>query len=58
MDIESIKTDADYRIILKEVEAYMMAEPNTPEGEKLNVLLNLIDAYERKHFPLDLFHPL
>jgi len=58
MDIKPIKTDADYRAALKEVENLMMAEPNTPEGEKLDVLVTLIEAYERKHFPLDLPDPV
>ncbi len=58
MDIKPIKTDADYRAALKEVETLMMAEPNTPEGEKLDVLVTLIEAYERKYFPLDLPDPV
>lgn len=58
MDIKPIKTDADYRTALKEVESLMMAEPNTPEGEKLDILVTLIEAYERKHFPLDLPDPV
>lgn len=58
MDIKPIKTDADYRAALKEVENLMMAEANTPEGEKLDVLVTLIEAYERKHFPLDLPDPV
>ena len=36
----------------------MMAEANTPEGGKLDVLVTLIEAYERKHFPLDLPDPV
>jgi len=58
MNIKPIKTDADYRAALKEVETLMMAEPNTPEGEKLDVLVTLIEAFERKHFPLDLPDPI
>ncbi|MDP3281365.1 MAG: transcriptional regulator [Nitrosomonas sp.] len=58
MNIKPIKTDADYRAALKEVETLMMAEPNTPEGEKLDVLVTLIEAYERKHFPLELPDPV
>ena len=42
----------------KETETLMTAEPNTPEGEKLDVLVTLIEAYERKHFPLDLPDPV
>jgi len=58
MDIKPIKTDTDYRAALKETETLMTAEPNTPEGEKLDVLVTLIEAYERKHFPLDLPDPV
>lgn len=58
MDIKPIKTDADYRAALKEVESLMTAEPNTPEGEKLDILATLIEAYECKHFPLDLPDPV
>ena len=49
-----IKTDADYRAALKEIESLMMADPDkTPtEGEKLDVMVTLIEAYEAKHFPL------
>lgn len=35
-----------------------MAEPNTREGEKLDILVTLIEAYERKNFPLDLPDPV
>ena len=58
MNIKPIKTDADYREALKEVESLMTAEFNTPEGEKLDILVTLIEAYERKHFPLDLPDPV
>lgn len=58
MDIKPIKTDNDYRAALKEVETLMTAESGTPEGEKLDVLVTLIEAYERNHFPLDLPDPI
>ncbi len=58
MNIKPIKTAADYRVALREVESLMTAAPNTPEGEKLDVLVTLIEAYERKHFPLDLPDPV
>lgn len=58
MEIKPIKTDTDYRVALKEIETLMSAEPNTPEGEKLDVLVTLIEAYERKNFPLDLPDPV
>jgi len=58
MDIKPIKTNADYRATLKEIEALMMAAPDTPEGEKLDILVTLVEIYERKHFPLDLPDPV
>ena len=49
-----IKTEADYRAALKEIESLMMADPDkTPiEGEKLATMVTLIEAYEAKHFPM------
>ena len=58
MDIKPIKTDSDYRAALKEIESLMMAETDTPEGERLDVLVTLVEAYEKRHFPLDLPDPV
>ena len=58
MDIKPIKNDADYQAALKEIESLMMAESDSPEGEKLDVLVTLIEAYEAKHFPMDLPDPV
>jgi HTH-type transcriptional regulator/antitoxin HigA len=54
MDIKPIKTRTDYRTALKEIEGLMAAVSNTPEGDRLDVLTTLVEAYERKHFPMDL----
>ena len=58
MDIRPIKTDADYRAALDDIENLMMAEPDTVEGEKLDILVTLVEAYEAKHFPMDLPDPV
>lgn len=58
MDIKPIKTDADYRSALKLIESLMMAEADTPEGEKLDVLVTLVEAYETKNFPMELPDPI
>ena len=58
MDIKPIKTEEDYRATLREVELLMTAEAGTPEGERLDVLVTLVEAYERKNFPLDLPDPV
>jgi HTH-type transcriptional regulator/antitoxin HigA len=58
MDIRPIKTEADYRAALKEVEMMMLAKSDTDDGEKLDVMVTLIEAYEARHFPLDLPDPV
>lgn len=58
MDIKPIKTDADYHAALKEIERLMMAEADTADGEKLDVMVTLLEAYEAKHFKLDLPDPV
>lgn len=49
MDIKPIKTVADYRATLAEIEKLMAAEAGSPEGDKLDVLVTLVEAYERLH---------
>jgi HTH-type transcriptional regulator / antitoxin HigA len=58
MEIRPIKNDADYRATLKDIESIMMAEANTPEGDRLDILVTLVEAYESKHFPMDLPDPV
>jgi HTH-type transcriptional regulator/antitoxin HigA len=54
MNIKPIKTQRDYRRALKEIEALMNARRNTAEGDRLDVLVTLVEAWESKHWPLDL----
>ena len=49
--MKDIKTEAEYQAALKEIESLMMADADTPEGEKLDVMVTLIEAYEAKHSP-------
>jgi HTH-type transcriptional regulator/antitoxin HigA len=58
MDIAPIKSQRDYRKALKNIEGLMGAKRNTPEGDRLDVLVTLVEAWERKHFPLDLPDPV
>jgi HTH-type transcriptional regulator/antitoxin HigA len=51
MNIKPVKTKADYRAALEEIESLMTAKTNTPEGDRLDVLATLVEAYERTHFP-------
>ncbi|HZG22428.1 MAG TPA: hypothetical protein VE092_20650 [Herbaspirillum sp.] len=52
MEIKPIKTKADYRATLVEIDGLMSARRNTPEGDRLDVLVTLVEAYEAKHFPI------
>jgi len=52
MDIAPINTERDYRLALKEIEGLMDANRDTPEGNRLDVLVALVAAFEREHFPL------
>jgi HTH-type transcriptional regulator / antitoxin HigA len=58
MDIKPIKTEADYRRTLEEIEGLMSAGAETPEGERLDVLVTLVEAWERAHYPMDLPDPV
>jgi HTH-type transcriptional regulator/antitoxin HigA len=58
MDIKPIKTKTDYRVALKEIESLMHAKPRTREGDRLEVLVTLVEAYEARHYPLDLPDPI
>jgi len=58
MEIKPIKTKADYRAALKEVETLMAAGAGTPDGERLDVLVTLVEAFERKHYRLELPDPI
>ncbi|ONN66880.1 type II toxin-antitoxin system HigA family antitoxin [Herbaspirillum sp. VT-16-41] len=58
MEIKPIKTKADYRATLAEIDGLMSARRNTPDGDRLDVLVTLVEAYEAKHFPIDLPDPV
>ena len=55
MYAEPIKSDRDYRRALKEVEILMSASRGSRDGERLDVLMTLVEAWERKHYPLRKF---
>lgn len=53
MEIMLIKSNSDYRGALKQIERLMDARPNTPEGDRLDVLVTLVKAWEEKRWPID-----
>jgi HTH-type transcriptional regulator/antitoxin HigA len=58
MDIKPVRTRAAYRAALEEIESLMRARRNTAAGERLDVLVTLVEAYEREHFPMELPDPV
>jgi HTH-type transcriptional regulator / antitoxin HigA len=58
MEIRPIRTEADHEAALKEVECLFDASPNTPQGDRLEVLTTLIEAYEEKRYNIPLPDPV
>ena len=58
MDIKPIKSTRDYRRALKEIEELMHAKRNMPAGDRLDVLVVLVEAWEARHYRLDLPDPI
>jgi HTH-type transcriptional regulator / antitoxin HigA len=52
MEIRPIRTDEDHRVALAQIEACWGAPEGTEKGDRLDVLLALVDAYEEKHWPI------
>lgn len=52
-DLKPIRNEADYDAALEEVGHLWGAKSGTPDGDRLDVLATLIDAYEAKHHPID-----
>ena len=57
MRITPVKTRKDYEAALSGIEHLMGAKRNTPEGDRLDMLVTLVETYEARHFPLDLPNP-
>lgn len=52
-ELKPIRSEADYESALLEIEALWGAKSGTSEGDRLDVLATLVDAYETQHHPLD-----
>ena len=52
-DVRPIRTEADYEAALEDVAALWGSATGTSEGDRLDVLATLIDAYEARHYPMD-----
>lgn len=52
MEIKPIRSEYDYEAVLKEIEKLMDSQPGTPDGDRMDVLVTLVEAYEAKNFPI------
>ena len=57
MEIKPIKTEADYEAALKEIEQLWGSSYGSLERDKLDVILTLVEVYEKKHYPIPLPYP-
>lgn len=60
MDIQPIHTTKDYKAALREISRLMADDPasGTAEGDRLDILATLVQAYEARHFPIDAPDPV
>ena len=58
MDVRPIRTAADHRAALAEIATLMDAKNGTPEGDRLDVLATLVEAYEAAHIPIETPDPI
>ena len=57
-NIKAIRSEADYNAALARIEALIDAEPDTPEGDELDVLADLVEHYEEKHVQMGFPSPV
>jgi HTH-type transcriptional regulator/antitoxin HigA len=58
VEIKPIKNEDDYQAALREIENLFDAAPDTPEGDRLEVLTTLVEAYEERHYSIPLPDPI
>jgi len=58
MQLKPIKTEADHDAALREIERLWGAEEGTADGDRLDILATLVEAYEEAHFPMDMPDPI
>lgn len=53
MNVKPIRTKGDHHAALQEIEKLWGAKAGTPRGDRLDVLVTLVEAYEREHHPME-----
>ncbi|MCX6250490.1 MAG: helix-turn-helix domain-containing protein [Bacteroidetes bacterium] len=52
MEIKPIKTEKDYNEAIQRIEKLWGVKKNSPNGDELDLLCTIVEAYEMKHFPI------
>lgn len=55
--VRPLRTADDHHAALAEIESLMAAEADTPEGDRLDVLVSLVEVWEAKHIPIEVPDP-
>ena len=58
MDIRPIRNDDDHAAALRDIEQLWGADEGTPEGDRLDVLVTLVEAYENSRWPIEELDPV
>lgn len=58
MDIWPIRNDDDHAVALREIEGLWGAEEGTPDGDRLDILVTLVEAYEGRRWPIEELDPI
>lgn len=58
MELRPIRTNDDLTAALVRIDALWGKEPGTPEGDELDILVDLVEHYESKHFPVEPMEPI
>lgn len=56
--VRPVRSERDYESALKRIGTLMTARPGTPEGDELDVLSTLVEAYEAEHYPIEAPDPI
>jgi len=58
MNIRPIRTEEDYEAAIARIEVIFDAEPDTPDGDELEILASLVEVYEKKNYPIPMPDPI
>jgi len=58
MQLKPIRTEKDYEAALARIEEIFDAEPDTPDGDELEILASLVEVYEKKNYPIGMPDPI